>query len=123
MHEVTNSAEILGEAASFNILGTPTRFYNDNPRLASAFLAALRAATDAINADKAGAAATYVRVTGDKTPMADIIEVMTSGVTYTADVRGTLAICQFMASTGALRHRPRAWTDYMLPSAAASQGS
>ena len=123
VHEVTNSAEILGEAASFNILGTSTRFYNDNPRLAAAFLAALRAATDAINADKAKAAATYVRVTADKTPLPDIIEVMTSGVTYTLDVRGTLPICQFMASTGVLKHRPQAWTDYMLPSATANPGS
>lgn len=123
VHQVTNSLEILGEAASFNILGTPTRFYNENPRLASAFLTALRDATDAINADKAKAAEIYLRVTQDKTPLPEIVEVMTSGVTYTLDVRGTLSVSQFMASTGVLKHRPQTWTDYMLPSATANQGS
>jgi NitT/TauT family transport system substrate-binding protein len=123
IHEVTNSAEILGKPASFNLLGTSTRFYDDNPKLAAAFIAALRAATDAINADKAKAAATYARVTGDKTPLADIIAVMTSGVTYTLDVQGTLPICQFMSFTGVLKHHPQAWTEYMLPSATANPGS
>lgn len=123
VHVVTNSVQILGEPASFNILGTPTRFLNENPRVVGAFLAALRAATEAINADKTRAAEAYLRVTGDKTPLPDLVEVMTNGVTYTLDVRGTLPICQFMASIGTLKHRPQSWKDYMLPSATGGAGS
>jgi len=123
VHQVTDSAAILGEPASFNILGTSSRFYHENPSLAAAFVSALRAATDSINADKPAAAAIYARVTGDKTPLADLIDVMRNGVTYTLDVRGSLPVCQFMASTGVLKHRPTSWTEYMMPSAAANGGS
>ena len=120
---VTGSVEILGAAASFNLLGTATRFYDGSPGLVRAFLGALEEATAMINADKPAAAATYARMTGDKTDVAELAAVMTSAMTYTLDVQGTLPIMQFMASTGVLRHRPNAWTDYMLPSAVARPGS
>lgn len=121
-HVVTDSAEILGMPASFNVLGTSTRFYEGSPGLVKAFLGALEEATSMINADKA-AAASYARFTGDKTRVAELVDVVTKGVTYTPDVQGTLLIVRFMAATRVLKHRPAAWDDYMLPSAAARAGS
>jgi NitT/TauT family transport system substrate-binding protein len=123
IHEVMNSAELLGAPASFNILGTPTRFHEQNPALIKAFVDALAAATAAINADRPKAAATYARMTGDKTPVEELVDVMTTGITYTLDIQGTLPIVQFMNATGVLKHRPQAWTDYMLPTAASYGGS
>jgi len=123
IHAVTDSVEILGAPASFNVLGTATRFYEGSSGLVKAFLGALEDATAIINADKPAAAATYARVTGDKTAVVELAEVMTSGMTYTLDVQGTLPIMQFMANAGVLKHRPNSWTDYMLPSAAARAGS
>lgn len=43
-------------------------------------------------------------------------------ITYTLDVQGTLPIMQVMANTGVLKHTPKSWTDYMLPSATAWAG-
>ncbi len=123
VHEVTNSTAILGGPASFNILGMPTRFYDANPALVRAVMAALTEATALIGADTEAAAATYAKVTGDKTPLADLVEVMRTGMTYTLDVHGSLPIVQFMAATGVLKRRPERWTDYMHGSAAAGTGS
>lgn len=122
VREVLNSSEILGSPASFNVLSTSTRFNTENPRLVAAFLSAMREATDAINGDIPGAAAAYARVTGDKTPVAELAETMTNGVTYTLDVQGTLPIMQFMAATGVLRRKPQSWAEYILPTGATARG-
>ncbi len=123
VHEVTNSTRILGSPASFNILGMPTRFYQDNPRLVRVILDALEDATTTINADRMAAAATYARLANDKTPVPELAEVMTSAMTYTLGVHNSLQIAQFMNTVGALKHRPAAWTEYMHPSALAYSGS
>jgi len=107
IHPVTGSVKILSALASFNVLGTFTRFYQGSPGLVKAFLSAREDATVTINADKPAAAATYARVSGDKTAVAELAEVMTSGMTYTLDPQGTLPIMQFMADTRVLKHRPR----------------
>lgn len=123
VHEVTNSTAILGAPASFNVLGMPTRFYTDNPRLVRAILAALDEATAAVNADKDAAAATYARMTSDRTPLPELAAVMATGLTYTLASSGTLQIAQFMNTAGVLRHRPAAWTEFMHPSAVRYGGS
>ena len=123
VHEITNSSEILGTPASFNILGTPTRFYEANPRLIRALLAALEEATRSIRTDPAAAAATYARMTNDKTPLPELTDLMAKAMTYTLDLQGSLPIVQFMADTGVLKIRPKAWSDYMHSSAAAYAGS
>ena len=122
VRQVTDSTEILGAPASFNILGMPTRFHAENPVLVRAVMAAMEEATAAVNADKAGTAATYARLTNDKTPVAELAEVMNTGMTYTLAPSGTLAITQFMAAAGVLKRKPGAWTDYMHPTALAYGG-
>jgi NitT/TauT family transport system substrate-binding protein len=123
VHEVTNSTAILGKPASFNMLGMPTRFYEGNPLLVRAILAALDEATAAVNADKPAAAAVYARLTNDRTPVTELAEVMGSAMTYTLGSTGTLPIAQFMAAAGVLKRSPAAWTDYVHPSAVSYGGS
>ena len=123
VRRVTDLSEILGTICSFNVMGIPTRFAAENPRLVRAFLDALAAATESINRDKAAAAATYARMTNDRTPVAELVEVMDGAVTYTLDVRATLPVVRFMASIGTLKRTPAAWTDYMLPLATERPGS
>ena len=123
VHAVTTSTDILGQPASFNILGVPTRFIEANPKLTQAILAAMEEATAMANADKPAAAATYARLTNDKTPVPELVEVMDTGMTYTLATTGTLQIAQFMNTAGVLKHRPMAWTQYMHKSALAYGGS
>ena len=42
---------------------------------------------------------------------------------YTLDLQNTLPVAQFMADIGTIKHRPQAWTDYMLPSATGRKAS
>ena len=123
VREVTNSTAILGAPASFNVLGMPTRFLQENPTLVRAVLAALEEATASVNGDTARAAAVYARMTNDKTPVEELAEVMRTGMTYTLASSGTLPILQFMNAAGVLKHRPATWTEYMHPSAVAYGGS
>jgi len=50
-------------------------------------------------------------------------EVMATGGSYTLDLQGTLPLLKLMNGIGTLKHRPVAWTDYMLPSATARPGA
>lgn len=113
IHKVVTSTEILGGDLSFNILGMPTSFYEENPKLTQAFLAAFQEATDIINADKAAAAETYVRVTDDPSSPEEILAIMEEGVNYTTEPQGSLAVFQFMADIGSIDVRPSDWKEYM----------
>ena len=91
----------------------PTAFYEENPKLTQAFLAAFQEATDIINADKAAAAATYVRVTDDPASPEEILAIMEEGVEYTTEPQGSLSVLQFMGDIGSIDIRPSEWKEYM----------
>src|SRR5262252_540139 len=89
IHVVLKSSDLVPEGVSFNVIATTTKFRADNPKLYGAFLAALREATDIINADKAAAAEIYLKVTGEKTPIAEIKEVLAEpDIVYTTKPAG-----------------------------------
>ena len=54
----------------------PRNSARENPKLYAAFVAALKEATDFINADKRKGAEIYLKVSGDKTTVDDIMEVL-----------------------------------------------
>ena len=110
------STDILGGGISFNVIATTSKFRSDNPKLYAAFLAALREATDIINADKGRAAETYLKVTGEKTPLADIKEVLDDpDIVYTMKPLNISPILEFMAKTGAMRGPAGDWKDMFFP--------
>lgn len=109
------STEIVGDDLSLIILSMPTSFYDANPKLTAAFLAAFNEATDAINADKKMAADEYIRLSGDKMSPEEILDIMNTAMTYTAVPKGTLSFIQFMADVGRLNVRPTDWKEYMHP--------
>ena len=68
--------ELFDEPLSFNVIAATSKFRSENPKLYAAFLAALKEATDFINADKRKGAEIYLKVSGDKTSVDDIMEVL-----------------------------------------------
>lgn len=116
---LTNSVEILGGPSSFNVIAATGRFRKDNPKLYGAFLAALDEATDLINKDKSAAADIYLRLSKDRTPKADIMEIMDDpAVRFTTDVFNLAAFTDFMAKTGMLKLSPKDWkTELLFPEA------
>jgi sulfonate transport system substrate-binding protein len=120
VHTLLKSTEILDGGVSFNVIATTAKFRRENPKLYGAFLAALREATDDINADKARAAEVYLKVTGEKTPLSEVKEVLADPeIIYTTKPLNIRAIVDFMAKTGTLRGPPADWTDMFFPEALA----
>ena len=76
IRRMLTSTELFDEPLSFNVIAATTKFRRDNPKLYGAFLAALKEATDFINADKRRGAEIYLKVASDKTPVDDIMEVL-----------------------------------------------
>ncbi len=105
------------------MIAATTKFRRDNPKLYGAFLAALKEATDFINADKKRASEIYLKVANDKTPLDDILEVLADpAIQYTTKVSGIEAFVSFMARVGTLKNPPADWRDMFFPEALAGSG-
>jgi NitT/TauT family transport system substrate-binding protein len=123
IRRILTSTELFEGGLSFNVIAATTKFRRDNPKLYGAFLAALKEATDFINADKKRASEIYLKVTNDKTPLADILEVLADpAIAYTTKVSGIEAFVSFMARVGTLKNPPADWRDMFFPEALAGSG-
>jgi NitT/TauT family transport system substrate-binding protein len=115
VRKITSSVEILGGPSSFNVIATTGKFRNDNPKLYKAFLDGLQEATDLVNRDKDKAADIYIKVSNDKTPKAEILEIMNDrDVKFTTEVFNLGIFTDFMAKVGSLKNPPKDWTAEMV---------
>jgi NitT/TauT family transport system substrate-binding protein len=123
IRRILTSTELFDEPLSFNVLATTSKFRRDNPKLYGAFLAALKEATDFINADKRRAAEIYLKITKDRTSVDEIMEVLADpAILYTTKVGGIQAFVSFMAKVGTLRNPPADWKEMFFPEALAGTG-
>jgi NitT/TauT family transport system substrate-binding protein len=118
---VLNSKDLfLDDPMSFNIVAGTSKFRTDNPKLYAAFVAGMKEATDFINADKRKGAEIYLKSTGEKTSVDDILEVLADkDIIYNNRVGGIRTFVNFMAKTGTLKNPPADWKDMFFPEAMA----
>ena len=120
---ILTSTDLFDEPLSFNVIATTSKFRTQNPKLYGAFLAALKDATDFINADKKRAAAIYLKVTNDRMPVDDLVEILSDpAIQYTTKVGGINAFVTFMTKTGTLKTPPADWKDMFFPEALGATG-
>jgi NitT/TauT family transport system substrate-binding protein len=123
IHRLLTSTELFTEPLSFNVLATTTKFRAANPKLYGAFHAALKEATDVINENKRRAAEIYIKVTKDRTPVNEIVEILDDpAIAYTTKVGGIGPFVSFMTKTGQLRIPPTDWKDMFFPEALTGAG-
>jgi NitT/TauT family transport system substrate-binding protein len=123
IRRILTSTDLFDEPLSFNVIATTAKFRRDNPKLHAAFLAALKEATDFINADKKRAAEIYLKITKEKTPVEDIMEVLADpAIAYTTKVGGIQSFVSFMAKVGTLKNPPGDWREMFFPEALAGTG-
>ena len=80
----------------------------------------MKEATDIINADKRKGAEIYLKVSGEKTPIDEVMEVLADkNIIYNTRVGGIRAFVAFMAKTGTLKNPPADWRDMFFPEALA----
>ncbi len=124
IRRLLTSTDLFDEPLSFNVIATTSKFRTQNPKLYAAFLAALKEATDFINEDKRRAAQVYLKMSGDKTPIEDILEILADpAIIYNTKVGGIGPFVGFMAKTGALRNPPADWREMFFPEALTGSGS
>jgi NitT/TauT family transport system substrate-binding protein len=123
IRRILTSTDLFDEPLSFNVIATTSKFRRDNPKLYGAFLAALKEATDFINADKRRAAEVYLKVTKERTPIEEIMEVLADpAIQYNTKVGGIQSFVSFMAKVGTLKNPPADWKDMFFPEALAGTG-
>jgi len=120
IHRILTSTDLFDEPLSFNVLAATSKFRRENPKLNAAFLAALKEATDFINADKRRAAEIYLKITKEKTPVDDIMQVLADpAIQYNTKVGGIQTFVGFMTKVGTLKNPPADWKEMFFPEALA----
>ncbi|WP_026871367.1 ABC transporter substrate-binding protein [Inquilinus limosus] len=116
-HVVLRSADIIGGPLTQAQFFTTTRFADANPKVVQAVKAATLEAIDFIHKDTRAAVEIYREVTGDKTSVDDLMEMLKQPgmMDFIAAPQGTMKFAQHLYKIGTLKTEPKAWTDYYLP--------
>jgi NitT/TauT family transport system substrate-binding protein len=123
MHRVINSADVLGALTIITAYATK-RFYDANPKLAVAFVAALDEATGFIAANKQEAARIYISLATVKTKEDEMMRMLNDPDThYSVAPEGVMKYAEFMHRVGTLRAKPASWKDLFFPAVHDRPGS
>jgi NitT/TauT family transport system substrate-binding protein len=118
IRQLITSTDILGAPVAFNIVATTTKFRAENPKLYAAFLAALREATEMVNKDKKWAAEAYLRLSKDKMPLDELMEIIQRpDVQFTTKLTPIDSMIQFMARTGNFKNKPKSASELLFAEA------
>lgn len=124
IHKVLSSYDVLGGPATFNVLYTTEKFHDSNPKTYRAFYQAIGEAARIINADKAAAAQTYIRVENSKLPLPLIQQiVLDPEIDFTITPERTFIYAEQLHELGVLKSRAGSWKDYFFPEAHDLSGS
>ena len=116
IHRVVSSYETMGEPHTFSIVWTTNRFRTANPLTYGAFVAAIREATELINADKPAVARMYLELTRAKNSPDDIVALLQDPeIEYTMQPRGIMKFASFMNRIETLKVSPSSWKDLFFP--------
>jgi NitT/TauT family transport system substrate-binding protein len=113
---IMTSSDVMGGPSTFTMLYTRARFHDDNPKVYAAFLKALQEALAFINADKKGAAQTFLDMEGQGMKLDEVLEVLNDpDVRYTTSPESLMRYADFMATVGSLKARPQRWQEMFFP--------
>lgn len=125
MRAVLSANDIFGEPLSAGVLYLSQGFYDKNPKIIKATLAALQEAADSINKDKRRAAQVYLTMTNDtKTSLDEMTNtVNVEGSKWDTVPRGFGKVADFMEKVGQIKGGPKTWKDLFFEEAHALPGS
>jgi NitT/TauT family transport system substrate-binding protein len=114
-HRVVSSSDVLGPLTVI-MAYTRRSFYEANPKLAAAFVAAAKEAASMIAADKREAARTYLALAKVKTSEDEMMRMLDDPEThYSVAPEGIMKYAQFMHDIGTLKGQPKSWKDLFFP--------
>jgi NitT/TauT family transport system substrate-binding protein len=116
VHRVFSTVDILGNI-TLDMTYTSRRFYEANPRLCAAFIAALSEADALIAKDRKRAAEIYLTISKQKSSIAEIVKILDDPNSRFSTVPdGTMKYAEFMARVGSIKAKPASWKElFFLP--------
>jgi NitT/TauT family transport system substrate-binding protein len=124
IHKVLDSYAVMGGPYSFNVISATAKFRAANPKTYAAFLAALSEATEAINRDRPAAAAAYLRIANDKSPVSEILAMLEDpAIEFTLVPKRLIKITDFMHQVGTIKIKPASWKELFFENAHDQPGS
>jgi NitT/TauT family transport system substrate-binding protein len=122
LHRVFNSVDVLGNI-TLDMTYTSRRFFEANPKLCAAFIAALNEANALIAKDRKKAAEIYLAVSKQKAASEEILKILADPNSRFSTVPdGTMKYAEFMARVGTIKARPTSWKDLFFPPIYAAGG-
>jgi sulfonate transport system substrate-binding protein len=123
LHRVLNTVDILGHV-TLDMTYTSRRFYEANPKLCAAFIAALDEANALIARDKKKAASIYLAVSNQKSSPDEIVKILNDPDSrFSIIPDGTMKYAEFMARVGTIKVKPASWKELFFPPLHAAAGS
>jgi NitT/TauT family transport system substrate-binding protein len=125
VHKVLHSYEVAGGRHTNGVLMASKKFYDANPKVCAAVVAALDEANAFIKANPRKAAEVYIGMTKEKRATLDEIEKMVADpdVDYTTTPINVMKFVDFMNLAGTVKKKPSSWKDLFFPTAYALPGS
>jgi NitT/TauT family transport system substrate-binding protein len=115
-HVVLESRDALGGSAHIALSFATTKFYEANPKVVRAYLAAVDEATAMVRNNPKEAAETYLAVTKEKLTPDDLVKIFTQpGAIYQANPVRTMVYAEYMYKAGFIKLEPKSWKDYFFP--------
>jgi sulfonate transport system substrate-binding protein len=116
-HVVLESPDVMGGPLSQAQFFTTTKFADANPKIIQAVRLATKEAQDLIRSDPKLAVEIYKEITGDKTPVEDLLAWLKEPgmMEWNLEPQGTMKFANHLFKTGTLKRQAKAWTDYYLP--------
>ncbi|HRD76122.1 MAG TPA: ABC transporter substrate-binding protein [Hyphomicrobiaceae bacterium] len=116
MHKVLSSYDVMGGPTSFLSVWSTGAFRDANPKTYKAVVDAFREATGIINADRARAAAIYVKDVSGKEKIEDVIKSLSDPeFIYDLGPKKMMPLVDFMHSAGIIKSKPASWKEVFFP--------
>lgn len=106
---IMNSDDVMGGSTTFTMISTTQKFYDQNPKVYAAFVAALKEAQEMIMKDKPGAVKVLLESMGGANAGSaeDMMAILNDPTTkYTIKPENVMKYATFMNSIGSLKNKP-----------------
>jgi NitT/TauT family transport system substrate-binding protein len=124
VHVVGTSDAMLGGPYSNAVYFAAQKFHDANPTIIRAFMQAAQQAADYIAAHPREACALYLKATGERGTVDDMMQQIGDPKTsFSTAPFGMMMVASHMAFTKVLKTTPAKWTDFFFPEAAGLPGN
>ena len=122
---IQTTTDVMGGSTTFTMISTTERFQKANPKVFSAFLAALKESHQMIAADKEGAAKVLLASMGGKGwEIAELVAILgDKDIKYTTSPENLMKYAAFMHSIGSIKHKPDNWKEMFFPEMHGQEGN